>query len=160
MNVKSFFHYFRVYILSAIAFLVVLSSCFAQVSDKEDYMTLLMPSGDVISLEIAADPESRLRGLMFRLELEKDTGMIFVFPDSQVRRFWMKNTGIALSIAFIDENGRVVRVADMQPYSETPVSSIEKAKYAIEVNRGEFKRYNVVAGSILNIPKDLNRIAR
>ena len=77
---------------------------------------------------------------MFREELPEDRGMLFVFPDERVLEFWMRNTEIPLSIAFADASGRIVRIADMEPLSDAPVSSGAPARYALEVNRGWFAR--------------------
>lgn len=102
-----------------------------------------------LSVEVAATPAARGRGLMFREELPEDGGMLFVFPEEKVLEFWMRNTRIPLSIAFADGSGRIVRIADMDPLSETPVSSGAPARYALEVNRGWFDAHGVRSGDAL-----------
>src|SRR5262249_47933676 len=94
-----------------------------------------------MTVEVAATPASRARGLMFRSELAEDGGMLFVSPDERVLEFWMRNTDIPLSIAFADASGHIVRIADMEPGSEALVSSGAPARYALEVNRGWYAKH-------------------
>lgn len=106
-----------------------------------------------ITVELAATRAHRGRGLMFRETLAADGGMLFLFPAEQVLEFWMRNTRIPLSIAFADASGRIVRIADMEPFSEDAVSSAVPARYALEMNRGWFEHHGVRAGdSIRGIP--------
>ena len=81
--------------------------------------------------------------------------MLFVYEDVQERAFWMKNTFIPLSIAYINEKGAIVHIADMKPLSTQSVPSLLPAKYALEVNKGWFARHNVKKGDIITslIPK-------
>jgi hypothetical protein len=104
-------------------------------------------------VELAATPAQRGRGLMFRKELPDERGMLFVFPDERVLEFWMRNTSIPLSIAFADASGQIVRIADLEPFSERPVSSGALARYALEVNRGWFEKRGIQSGdAIRGIP--------
>jgi hypothetical protein len=106
-----------------------------------------------LTVELAATAAHRGRGLMFREKLQGDRGMLFMFPDERVLDFWMRNTSIPLSIAFADASGRIVRVADLEPFSEVPVSSRELARYALEVNRGWFEARGIRSGdAIRGIP--------
>ena len=86
---------------------------------------------------------------MFRESLPPDAGMLFVFPHERVLSFWMKNTPLPLSIAYADREGRIVRIADLEPHDERGVSSGRPALYALEMNRGWFKRKGVMAGDRL-----------
>ena len=107
-----------------------------------------------VRAEIAATPDARRRGLMFREQLAEDHGMLFLFPREQVLRFWMKNTPLPLSIAFADADGRIVRIADLEPNSLVGVSSGAPALYALEMSRGWFARNAVLEGDrILRIPR-------
>jgi uncharacterized membrane protein (UPF0127 family) len=109
-----------------------------------------------LTVEVAATPESRRVGLMHRDRLPAGTGMLFVYPDEQVRGFWMKDTRIPLSIAFVTRSGRIVRIADMQPFSTSRVSSLAPATYAIEVNQGWFAERGIAAGTtVTGLPSDL-----
>lgn len=105
-------------------------------------------------VEVAATPAQRGRGLMFREKLPDDRGMLFLFPDDRVLEFWMRNTRIPLSIAFADASGQIVRIADLEPFSEQPVSSVALARYALEVNRGWFEQRGIESGdAIRGIPQ-------
>jgi uncharacterized membrane protein (UPF0127 family) len=107
-----------------------------------------------VDAEIAATPAARRRGLMFRERLQEDHGMLFLFPRERVLSFWMKNTPLPLSIAFADAEGRILRIADLEPHSEAAVSSGAPALYALEMSRGWFARNAVLEGDrILRIPR-------
>jgi hypothetical protein len=110
----------------------------------------LIVGGHRITVEIARDPEQRSRGLMFRDSLPPDHGMLFLFPRDEVQAFWMRNTKIPLSIAYADARGRIVRIADLEPLDERPVTSIAPARYALEMNRGWFAKHGVVAGAVIS----------
>ncbi len=103
-----------------------------------------------IYLEIAADPESRSMGLMFRDSLGKNNGMLFIFPDEEVVSFWMKNTFMPLDIAFIDSSGIIVKTASMRPHDRTPVGSEFEVKYALEVKRGFFRENSIGPGDAVS----------
>jgi uncharacterized membrane protein (UPF0127 family) len=114
----------------------------------------LTVGGHRITVEIARRPPDRARGLMFRESLPADHGMLFVFPDESVQQFWMRNTTIPLSIAYADARGRIVRIADLEPLDERPVTSLGPAQYALEMNRGWFAAHGVAAGdAITGIPQ-------
>jgi uncharacterized membrane protein (UPF0127 family) len=100
-----------------------------------------------ISAEIADTPATMERGLMFRDSLPADSGMLFVFGSPQQASFWMRNTSIPLSIAYLDTEGRILEIHDMFPYDETPVPSYSaKVSYALEMNQGWFKRQKITPG--------------
>lgn len=103
--------------------------------------------GHTLSVEVADDPTERQVGLMYRDSLGADRGMLFVYPDAQPRSFWMKDTRVPLSIAYLDASGVVVHVADMTPLVTTPVPSGSPAMYALEVNQGWFAAHSVTVGS-------------
>lgn len=103
--------------------------------------------GVLLKVEIADTPLSRQRGLMFRENLPEDEGMLFVFERVDYLSFWMKNTLIPLSIAFIDAEGKIVQMEDMEPLDEqTHHRSVRPALYALEVNQGWFERHGVQIG--------------
>src|SRR5258708_22906311 len=99
-----------------------------------------------IRAEIANTAQGRLRGLMFRDKLAENSGMIFLYPRPEVSAMWMKNTRIALSVAFIDSGGRILNVAEMEPFSEEAHASSGAAAYALEMNRGWFRKQGIKAG--------------
>ena len=84
--------------------------------------------------------------------LAEDAGMLFVFDREQQLSFWMKDALIPLSIAYINESGRIVDIQDMQPLDETPHPSTEPAKYALEVNRGFFVARGIHVGDKVELP--------
>lgn len=102
--------------------------------------------GHAIWVEVAHKPSTRMAGLMFRREMGADDGMLFVFPDRAPRAFWMKNTLIPLSIAFMDEKGAIENILEMPPQTEENFLSQGPAKYALEMNAGWFGRKGVKPG--------------
>lgn len=100
-------------------------------------------------VEVARTKSARAKGLMYREYLARDSGMIFVFEKPQILRFWMKNTKIPLSIAFISANGKILDIQKMEPESIDEHISPEPAKYALEMNQGWFERNNIKVGDII-----------
>jgi len=108
----------------------------------------------VVKAEIARSDEERNKGLMFRKKLTDGEGMLFVYERDQVLSFWMKNTYVPLSIAFIASDGRIVDIKDMYPHDESSVLSSRSVRYALEVPQGWFSRAGVLHGDIIVIQKD------
>jgi len=108
-------------------------------------------------VEVVDTPETRARGLMEREDLAADAGMLFVFESSEPRSFWMKNTLIPLSIAYIDHNLIIREIYDMQPLSTVPVLSRNSARYALEVNRGAFDASGITVGDRIDFSRALRR---
>jgi uncharacterized membrane protein (UPF0127 family) len=94
-------------------------------------------------VELATTPPQRERGLMGRTQLAPNGGMLFVFEQSARHCFWMRNTPLPLSIAFVDADGRIVSLADMQPHTETLHCPPADIRYALEVRQGEFRRRGI-----------------
>jgi hypothetical protein len=109
-------------------------------------------AGIELEVELAITPEEHMLGLMHRDTLEDNGGMLFVFPQERILSFWMKDTRIPLSIAFIKANGRIVQIESMKPYSLDTHVSREKVKYALEMKEGWFKAHKVKEGDIVIIP--------
>ena len=107
-----------------------------------------------VRVEIADDGSEQARGLMYRTALAENRGMLFVYPDEEERSFWMRNTLIPLSIAFIDSEGRIVDIQDMKPLDDDPPHyvSAEPAQYALEVNKGFFEERGVKVGDKVVLP--------
>ena len=100
-----------------------------------------------IRAEVADDDAERSAGLMFRESLAPDSGMLFVMPSVGPASFWMKNTLIPLSVAFLDENGTIMEIHDMQPKSEKIVkSTFSRIAYALEMQQGWFGKKNIWPG--------------
>lgn len=105
-----------------------------------------------LEVELATAAEELMLGLMYRDTLGDDEGMLFVFPREQNLSFWMKNTRIPLSIAFIKEDGRIIQIESMKPFSLDSHTSKEKAKYALEMRDGWFTAHKVRVGDFVRIP--------
>jgi len=103
-----------------------------------------------VRVEVAADVESRARGLMHREHLPADEGMLFIYPEERPRSFWMKDTRIPLSIAFADSTGKIVRISEMRPLSTERTKSLYPARYALEMNQGWFERRSVARGDYIS----------
>ncbi|MFI0347440.1 MAG: DUF192 domain-containing protein [Chthoniobacterales bacterium] len=100
-----------------------------------------------LNVEVAADETSRAQGLMFRTMLKPDQGMLFVFPKPQRVTFWMKDTLLLLTIAYIKNDGRIFEIHDLKSMSINSIpSSSETIVYALEVTRGWFAEHGVLAG--------------
>jgi uncharacterized membrane protein (UPF0127 family) len=100
-------------------------------------------------VEVAATPETRATGLMHRFSLRPDHGMLFVFEAPQPLAFYMRNTYIPLSIAFLDARGRIINIEDMQPKDESTHWSKGMAMYAIEMRQGWFAAKGIGAGDVV-----------
>lgn len=103
-----------------------------------------------IVAEVAASDADRQRGLMQRTGLGPNQGMLFVFPQAARHCMWMKNTLIALSVAFISEDGKIINIADMQPQTENNHCAEAPARYALEMTQGWFRSRGLAAGIKLN----------
>jgi len=97
-------------------------------------------------VETARTSSERARGLMYRKQLDPDRGMIFIYEETTTGMFWMKNTPIPLSIAFLDSGGQVIDIQDMQPYSEQLHAPAGPYVYAVEANQGWFAGHGVTVG--------------
>jgi uncharacterized membrane protein (UPF0127 family) len=107
-----------------------------------------------LQAEVAATPGQREIGLMHRFSLAPDHGMIFVFPAPEPLGFWMRNTYIALSIAYLDANGVILNIEDMAPQDDTTHWSRGPAQYALEMRKGWFGERGVRAGDrVQGLPK-------
>ncbi len=111
----------------------------------------IMLGKKTITVEMADSPESRRSGLMNRKELGRDRGMLFIFEEEQKLSFWMKNTSIPLSIAYISKSGVIREIHDMTPFSQSPVYSSHSVLYALEVNRGWFEENGISVGDRLQL---------
>ena len=109
-------------------------------------VTELRAGMHLIHAEVAADYSTRGRGLMHRKELAPNAGMLFVFDAPSEHCMWMKNTYIPLSVAFIDAEGTIINIADMQPHSEQTHCSARPALYALEMTRGWFAERGIKPG--------------
>lgn len=116
-----------------------------------ELMPVLQMGAATLQLELACTPEEQQRGLMFRETLPENQGMLFVFAQEQTLGFWMKNTALPLSIAYISAQGEIVDIQDLHPFDEIPRRSIKPAQYALEVNQGWFARHQIVVGQHISL---------
>jgi uncharacterized membrane protein (UPF0127 family) len=113
--------------------------------------TLSLSAGiHVIQAEVANTDAARAQGLMFRKSLGANQGMLFVFREAGPQCMWMRNTYVPLSVAFIDERGVIVNIADMQPQSDDSHCATRPARYALEMNRGWFAAKGIKPGAKLS----------
>ena len=104
-------------------------------------------NGHQLTAEVAATDSSRTTGLMHRRMMPENRGMLFVFAHPQPQSFWMMNTYLPLSIAYVDEHGVIVNITDMKPLTTAPHPSAKPAKYALEMNQGWFAKRGIKAGT-------------
>ena len=102
-----------------------------------------------IEAEVAATSESRQTGMMQRTIMAPQRGMLFVFPEVAAHCMWMRNTLLPLSVAFLDEKGRIINVEDMQPRTDQNHCASNPARYALEMNLGWFRSRGLSAGSAI-----------
>ena len=100
----------------------------------------------VIQAEVARTTATRTLGLMQRKAMAQGAGMVFWFDEAAQHCMWMKNTLIPLSVAFIDERGAIVNIADMKPLDETSHCALQPVRYALEMNQGWFKMRGIGPG--------------
>ena len=129
---------------SVVGLFVAIAAALAQLPTIE-----LSAGIHLIRAEVANSFESRAQGLMFRKYLGPNEGMLFVFPQAEPHCMWTKNTLIPLSVAFMDAQGKIVSVAEMQPQTETSHCAAAPAKFALEMSGGWFASKGLKAGATL-----------
>ena len=134
----------------ALAALLASMSASAQPADGKPQslpITTIKVGPHPVAAEVAATPDQRTIGLMYRFSLPADHGLLFVFPEPQPLSFWMRNTYIPLSIAYIDVEGRILNVVEMAPRSDATHPSRGEALYALEMRKGWFADKGVGPGT-------------
>ena len=146
------------YIIGFREIVLVLSFVLVIASVKTIACPLQLPTstisikGYTLTVEIASTPAARNCGLSNRFELPENHGMLFIYPNLRNRTFWMKDTYIPLSIAFLDESGRIVSLQNMTPeQTEKRYHSSRPAKYALEVNQGWYDAHEIVIGDTVEM---------
>lgn len=109
-------------------------------------VTTLRVGGNEVTVEVAESDAERQRGLMGRDSLPEGHGMLFVYSRPQTLSFWMRNTDIPLSIAYISQDGVIVDIQRMEPHTQEQHPSREPAMYALEMNQGWFEQHGVTVG--------------
>ncbi|MDH5758279.1 MAG: DUF192 domain-containing protein [Gemmatimonadota bacterium] len=102
---------------------------------------------DTVVAEVARTPDDRQRGLMFREAVPDGTGMLFVFEEVELRSFWMKDTYVALDIAYLDAAFTIVDIQQMEPQTVDPHDSAAPAMFALEVRMGWFAEHGIEVGT-------------
>jgi uncharacterized membrane protein (UPF0127 family) len=108
---------------------------------------VLTVGGHKLTVEVAATDAHRTTGLMHRRMLPESRGMLFVFPDVALHSMWMMNTYVPLSVAFLDRDGTIINIADMQPQTQNPHGAARPAQYALETTQGWFARHGIKPGT-------------
>jgi uncharacterized membrane protein (UPF0127 family) len=139
-----------------LAVALVLGTCGSSSDIDREPLTIVAANGTTahLDVEIADTPEERQTGLMGRTELPPDTGMLFVF-DQTPGGFWMKDTRVALTAAFIGECGEILAFADMEPLSEEIHNISQPYRFGLEVERGWFARNGIAAGDHVSLPREI-----
>ena len=134
----------------SLAFALAAAAVALAAAAQDKLPTLALSAGiHVIQAEVANTFPSRTQGLMFRKSLAANQGMLFVFPDSGPQCMWMRNTYVPLSVAFIDEAGAILNIADMQPHSEQSHCATGPARFALEMDQGWFAKRGIKPGTKL-----------
>ena len=148
-------HFYKSTYVTVILFLAMtFVSCKSAASNERD---IIFINDSRLNIEIAETEEQRRVGLMHRKSLDKNSGMLFVFESDRILSFWMKNTYIPLSIAYISSDGTIREIRDMTPLSHDPVISKNHVRYALEVNQGYFEEKNITVGDKVILPERFRR---
>ena len=129
-------------VLATIAFVSLAAGARAELPE-----ITLSVGGQKITAEVASTDAERSLGLMHRRMLPENRGMLFVFPEVAMHAMWMMNTYVPLSVAFLDERGVIINIEDMEPHTRDAHPAARPAKYALEVNRGWFRKRGLGAGT-------------
>jgi uncharacterized protein len=137
----------------ALALLLAAAPAFAQEEPQTDLPRVELSAGmHKIDAQIARTPSQTATGLMWRKQMPQHEGMLFVFSQAFPQCFWMKNTLLPLSAAFIEDDGTIVNIADMQPQSLESHCSLKPVRYVLEMNQGWFAKRGIKAGMKLAGP--------
>jgi uncharacterized membrane protein (UPF0127 family) len=119
----------------------------AQAAPQMDLPRTKLSAGmHLIDAQVAATPEQRSTGLMYRREMPAAEGMLFVFEQASQQCFWMKNTLLPLTAAFVADDGSIVNLADMKPQTTDSHCSAQPVRYVLEMNQGWFAKKGIKAG--------------
>lgn len=133
-----------------LALALVCTGTWAQVGPQMDLRRVEITAGmHRIDAQVAASPQERQIGLMFRRDMPQHEGMLFVFEQPATQCFWMRNTPLPLTAAFVADDGTIVNLADMKPMSEESHCSARPVRFVLEMNQGWFARKGLKAGSRL-----------
>jgi len=145
-------------LLSAVA-LLGSAALFAQDAPQLQLQRTTLTAGmHQITAQVASTPQQREIGLMFRKEMPQQEGMLFVFEEPSLQCFWMKNTLLPLTAAFVADDGSIVNLADMKPQTTNSHCSTKPVRYVLEMNQGWFAKKGIKAGGRLGgVPFEVKR---
>lgn len=126
--------------------LLIFALCFIGSGQAAMPQIELTVNKQVLTTEVAHTDPDRMQGLMHRRMLPENRGMLFVFPNIAYHGMWMMNTYIPLSVAFIDNDGVIINIADMQPHTRDSHNATRPARYALEMNLGWFRKRGIGPG--------------
>jgi uncharacterized membrane protein (UPF0127 family) len=133
--------------------LLVCSSSHAQETPQMDLPRIKLGAGMyLVDTQVAATPQQRAIGLMFRRQMPQTEGMLFVFEQASEQCFWMKNTLLPLTAAFVADDGTIVNLADMAPQTTDSHCSAKPVRFVLEMNQGWFAQKGIKAGFKLSGP--------
>ena len=134
-------------------FLSLAGSVLAQEAPQLNLPRIKLSAGmHLIDVQLAMTPEQRATGLMYRREMPQHEGMLFVFERPSAQCFWMKNTLLPLTAAFVADDGAITNLADMKPQSTESHCSAKPVRYVLEMNQGWFAKRGIKAGNKLGGP--------
>jgi uncharacterized membrane protein (UPF0127 family) len=126
-------------------------TAWAQSGPQLDLSRLTLSAGmHLIQAQVASTPDQRSIGLMFRREMPANEGMLFIFEQPQTQCFWMKNTLLPLTAAFVADDGTIVNLADMKPQTTDSHCSTQPVRYVLEMHQGWFDKRGIKAGTRLS----------
>lgn len=138
---------------TALAALALAAAAHAQGQPQLDLPRVQLAAGmHQIDAQVAETFDQRMTGLMFRREMPQHEGMLFVFDQPTVQCFWMKNTLLPLTAAFVADDGTIVNLADMKPQTEDSHCSARPVRFVLEMNQGWFAKKGIKAGARLSGP--------
>ena len=137
----------------AVTLVLLLAIAHTGCGDNLDTVVLEI-GGNSIFCEIARTMEEQAKGLMLRKSLPEDHGMLFIYESDRRLSYWMKDTRIPLSIAYISAEGIIKEIYDLKPFSQKEVLSKQSVRYALEVNQGYFESVGIGVGDEVIFPLD------
>lgn len=138
--------------ITALLLAVAASAAFAQEPQMNLPRVRLSAGMHQIDAQVAATPDQRMTGLMHRKEMPQHEGMLFVFEQPSRQCFWMKNTLLPLSVAFVEDDGTIANIEEMKPQTLDSHCSARPVRYVLEMNTGWFARKGIRAGQKLAGP--------
>jgi len=134
---------------AAAALALAFASAFTIAQDAPQQLPAIRLSAGmhVLQVQVAQTPEQQQIGLMFRKTMGTNEGMLFIFDEPRQQCFWMKNTLLPLSVAFIDDSGAVANIDDMKPQTLDSHCSTKPVRFVLEMNVGWFDKRGIKAGS-------------